>query len=669
MIPSWKVQAGSGASSDTLLNPIIFYRIKVGIQSPEGVSSSHDTLRRFSDFLKLFSALKRLFSKKDIPPAPPKHTLLRINSSRLLLEERRRALEEWIGKVLSDIDLSRSAPVATFLELEAAARSSFQDANDLTSGASNSGDAPSLLASNLTRSSSSVVLAKYSTIDTKSLSVASNVANDIAFDNSDAGDLSNGIMGVASTLDQPEDFLTDSLPQSKDSTSSGGDSSYRNSSKQSFLLRDRVDFSSDQDHDKLSYHSRKLSIDSIGSDASSVRASELSESGFTSSIWEVSNNLSGGVALPMTMDALSTRDTHLASDAQILLPTDQHHNLNRVLLSMQRRLATARTDMEDVISRLNQEITVKEYLTSKVQDLEVELEVTKQRNKENLQQAIVLERERFTQTQWDMDDLHRKYLELESKLKFEQSEKIRIDSENTSASSEKEILHQELSAKQEQIVKLERDFEHLEKKSKADIKVLVKEVKFLRNSQAELKEMLNHSTKEKAELERELQNKSQRWAFAKARKKKLLYECEILYHQLKESSVNFLNAEGDRFTVDPSSLPDALGLLTTSDNRIGLLIAEAQLLAQEDEEDNFDPAKVKTAGSPEDVIAVNGDDPATGDEGLRRMLINSLLDNAKLRKQANSISRCALKAYIELGKGDGDEASSRKTILNRFLQR
>lgn len=136
--------------------------------------------------------------------------------------QRRRALEEWIGKVLSDIDLSRSAPVATFLELEAAARSSFQDANDLTSGASNSGDAPSLLASNLTRSSSSVVLAKYSTIDTKSLSVASNVANDIAFDNSDAGDLSNGIMGVASTLDQPEDFLTDSLPQSKDSTSSGG---------------------------------------------------------------------------------------------------------------------------------------------------------------------------------------------------------------------------------------------------------------------------------------------------------------------------------------------------------------------------------------------------------------------------------------------------------------
>ena len=32
-----------------------FYRIHVGIQSPEGFSSSHGILRRFSDFLKLCS--------------------------------------------------------------------------------------------------------------------------------------------------------------------------------------------------------------------------------------------------------------------------------------------------------------------------------------------------------------------------------------------------------------------------------------------------------------------------------------------------------------------------------------------------------------------------------------------------------------------------------------
>lgn len=37
--------------------------------------------------------------------------------------QRRNTLEEWMQKLLSDIDLSRSAHVAAFLELEAAARS------------------------------------------------------------------------------------------------------------------------------------------------------------------------------------------------------------------------------------------------------------------------------------------------------------------------------------------------------------------------------------------------------------------------------------------------------------------------------------------------------------------------------------------------------------------
>lgn len=37
--------------------------------------------------------------------------------------QRRSSLEEWMTKLLSDIDLSRSVATASFLELEAAARS------------------------------------------------------------------------------------------------------------------------------------------------------------------------------------------------------------------------------------------------------------------------------------------------------------------------------------------------------------------------------------------------------------------------------------------------------------------------------------------------------------------------------------------------------------------
>lgn len=50
----------------------------------------------------------------------------------------------------------------------------------------------------------------------------------------------------------------------------------------------------------------------------------------------------------------------------------------------------------------------------------MELETTRQKNKEHLQQAILVERERFTKMQWDMEELRRKSLEMELKLKSEQ---------------------------------------------------------------------------------------------------------------------------------------------------------------------------------------------------------------------------------------------------------
>lgn len=99
MIPSWVVLPEAKTADGTLINPTVFYRVQIGIQSPNGITAVRGILRRFSDFLKLFAALKRTFPKKQIPPAPPKHSFLRINSSQSLLQERRRALEEWMWKV------------------------------------------------------------------------------------------------------------------------------------------------------------------------------------------------------------------------------------------------------------------------------------------------------------------------------------------------------------------------------------------------------------------------------------------------------------------------------------------------------------------------------------------------------------------------------------------
>ena len=50
----------------------------------------------------------------------------------------------------------------------------------------------------------------------------------------------------------------------------------------------------------------------------------------------------------------------------------------------------------------------------------MELESTKQKGKENIEQAILIERERVTQMQWDMEELRRKSLEMEFKLNSQQ---------------------------------------------------------------------------------------------------------------------------------------------------------------------------------------------------------------------------------------------------------
>lgn len=71
-----------------------------------------------------------------------------------------------------------------------------------------------------------------------------------------------------------------------------------------------------------------------------------------------------------------------------------------------------------------------------------------------------------------------------------------------------------------------------------------------------------------------LQKEKQRMEHANIANSKLLHECEILRNRLQECSIDFLSEEEDKLTVDTSSPSDAIDLLTTSDNRIGLLVAE-----------------------------------------------------------------------------------------------
>lgn len=162
--------------------------------------------------------------------------------------------------------------------------------------------------------------------------------------------------------------------------------------------------------------------------------------------------------------------------------------------------------------------------------------------------------------------------------------------------------------------------------------------------------------------------------------------------------------EEDKFTIS-SSPADALDLLATSDDRIGLLLAEvsfdyyvtvifasldpcylvlfnmssitlnwcftpdqAQFLARDDEESFLNVVDARTSESSQTLIAENGEVSISTDNQIRKMLTDMFIDNVRLRKQVNSVIRCALNTVIKPEESEeSHEVPSRNTVLNRFL--
>ncbi|KAL0311762.1 UNVERIFIED_CONTAM: PX domain-containing protein EREL1 [Sesamum radiatum] len=532
-IPSWIVLAKSRDSEPTVIvsGPIpvsvnvlflLYLWVQVGIQSPEGITTTRTVLRRFNDFLKLHAALKRFFPRKSIPPTPPKG-LLRMKT-RVMLEatvkisegccllQRRSSLEEWMANILSDIDLSRSMAVASFLELEAAARSSFQDEGQNSTDSHISVTTDSSL--HVHPNSSISLLAGSS-------SLTSDYGSDTAYEASETdkfikygmSNIDEGLSMGQAMLENLESYPKQHLPAREIHNNLEHNISNGSSFKSSHHIKDTMEHLPQPDTGTVVRHVRKLSNESIESDRSSQRG----------------------------------------NDIHLLVPVDQRQKMNRVLTTLQRRLITAKTDMEDLLkvesrncceglpwnkgnlrtsfgqsnvssisinqlpalnpslllfcSRDSDKIVWFRYscdvVIDQVKDLEVELETTKQKSKENLERAILIERERVTQMQWDMEELRLKSMELELKLNSQQAQRLDNQSTNFPDNQHKDVMQQELDSAKQRFEDLLKRHQELEMKSKADIKVLVREVKSLRSSQAELNRQLNQSFKEKSKMEAE----------------------------------------------------------------------------------------------------------------------------------------------------------------------
>ncbi|KVH88788.1 Phox homologous domain-containing protein [Cynara cardunculus var. scolymus] len=656
-IPTWVVLPKSRDS-----DPVVFYRVQVGLQSPEGVTTTRAVLRRFNDFLKLLAALRKAFPKKNLPPAPPKG-LLRLKSRTLLEEVRRGSLEEWMTKLLSDIDISRSIVVASFLELVSAARSSFQDENQqIGQGKSNTAsprihpDSNESVASGstpLTPDYGSDTAYETSEIGTSSLgrdNISEAGTEDLSLDEDLTGPLEKlvkhgmsnideGLFIGNAILEQVEGFPRHTIHAREINKVMRRTDKNGNGSDTAYLTRDRGDSlpRQEQEHGKFIGNSEKLSNGSVGKTTSSLRRSVTVDTEFPSSLADSYLIPSRAAEVSKPVGFLGNMES---DDINLVLPLGQQQKMNRVLISMQRRLGTAKTDMEDLISRLNQEIAVKDYLTTKVKDLEEELETTKLRSKENLHQAILMERERVTQMQWDMEELRRRSLEMEFKLKSQQDDKQETESPKTSIIEEKDQLLQELDDTKSKLEQLLKKHQELEIKSKADVKVLVKEVKSLRSSQAELKQQLNQSVVGKLDAEKLLQQEKQKYENDNVARRELLHECDVLQHRLRECSMNLLNESEDKLVIDSPSVQDALELVKISDDRIEALLAQAQILGQDD-------------------------DVSSGDYELRKMVSEILVDNISLRKQVSLLVHRALKVGIVTTKDMEAPCVKNKTLDTR----
>ncbi|XP_075522394.1 PX domain-containing protein EREL1-like [Primulina tabacum] len=646
VIPSWVVLAKSKDS-----DPTVFYRVQVGIQSPEGSTTTRTVLRRFNNFLKLHAALKRAFPRKNIPPAPPKGLLTM--RTKAMLEGRRISLEEWMSKLLSDLDLSRSIAVASFLELEAAARSSFQDEGQGSPKSHNSintifssfqthpNSSTSALAgsSSLTSEYGSDTAYETSEIGTPSLGRDNNSeagTEDLLLDEDltspidkfvkyGMSNIDEGLSLGQAILEHLEGFPKHKL-HAREIHNLALNNSNGSSSKAPQHTEDTMKLLLDQDNGTVAHHVRKISNESFESDMFSQRNSELSNLASSETNGYGNVDFRSGPQILKKAETSGASDFQLPDDVQLIIPLDQRQKLNRVLTTMQRRLVTTKTDMEDLISRLNQEISVKDYLATKVKDLEAELEATKQKGKENLEQALLIERERVTQMQWDMEELRRTSIEMELKLKSSG----RLDTESIKAPSnqQKHLLQQELDSAKLQYEDLLKRNQQLEVKSKSDIKVLVKEVKSLRSSQAGLKQQLDQLLTEKLKAEELLREERESYEQVRIYWRKLLYKCQILYSQLQECKIHYLTDEkGDDVHIDISSMVNPSDIIATSDNQIGLLITEVKQLAGDS--DYLASASDASMDLDNDLISV--------DEELKKMLVNILVDNGVLRKEVNSL--------------------------------
>lgn len=287
-----------------------------------------------------------------------------------------------------------------------------------------------------------------------------------------------------------------------------------------------------------------------------------------------------------------------------------------------------------------------------------------------MQQAVSIERERVTNVQWELEECKTTLMNLEEQIVSEKEARLALEERLSQAEAAKDLAAKEVGEGGEKMVQLQKERDQ----ARADKKVLVKEIKSLLSSQPQKAKELDLAKQAKLELENILHEEKQKRERNQLSRAKFLHEVAILRQRLQECTVDCLAREEERSpNKTAAGATDALDLLSTSDNRIGLLLAEAQLLARYGT-DNFSNRSqlsngLHSNGGPEGQEKLQefpGYD-AESEAAFQEILTDLIIDNAQLRRAMNhSLTQSALSAH----RGDRetiDGSIARKSVLSKFL--
>lgn len=153
-------------------------------------------------------------------------------------------------------------------------------------------------------------------------------------------------------------FSVQKMPTEIEGNSIARDQVSENTADAKPLRLDGTEFFPELDDYKQEGHVQRLSTESFSGRAAEVSNSAVDNIG--------DGDVSGGSEVSRNVDAFTKSNLEVPVDSLIAFPSDERLKLNRVLITLQQRLATAKTDAENLIARLDQEVAVRGFLSTKV---------------------------------------------------------------------------------------------------------------------------------------------------------------------------------------------------------------------------------------------------------------------------------------------------------------